>query len=106
MRARVALAAAALAAGGLAGVPAASWLPSVCNVVRSPVDTRAMVAYDAPSAATRAVAAAGGRVVGGIPALRALQVAFPTPAARDAALPLLAAAPGVRHAEAERVYEA
>jgi subtilisin family serine protease len=106
MRARVVLVAAALAAGGLAGVPAAETLPAVCNIVPAPVDTRAMVAYDAPSAATRAVAAAGGRVVGGIPALRALQVAFPTPAARAAALPLLAAAPGVRYVQPERVYEA
>lgn len=104
MRARVALVAAALTSGVIAVAPAQAWLPSVCNVVSTSAETRAMVGYAAPDTATRAVRAAGGRVVGGIGELRALQVSFPSQAARDAALPLLARAPGVRYAEAERVY--
>ena len=106
MRARVALVAVSLTAGGVVAAPAAALLPSVCNVVASPVETRAMVTYDASSAALRAVRAAGGRVVGGIDELDALQVAFPSKAARDAALPVVRRAPGVRAAEAERVFSA
>ncbi|HWL36414.1 MAG TPA: S8 family serine peptidase [Frankiaceae bacterium] len=104
MRARIVLVAASLIAGGVVAAPATALLPSVCNVAAAPVDTRAMVAYDASPAALRAVRAAGGRVVGGIERLDVLQVAFPSRVARDAALPVVRRAPGVRYAEAERVF--
>jgi serine protease len=106
VRARIVLVAASLTAGGVVAAPAHAFLPSVCNVVSSPVETRAMVAYDAAPAALRAVGAAGGRVVGGIERIGVLQVAFPSTAARDAALPAVRRAPGVRYAEAERVFRA
>ena len=106
MRARAVLLAAALAGAGLTGGPASAQLPSVCNVVATSTDTRALVAYDAPGTAARAVTAAGGRVVGGIAGLGVLQASFGTRAARDAAVRALAHAPGVRAVQAERTYAA
>jgi subtilisin family serine protease len=99
--------AAALAAGALVAAPAHALLPNVCSLVPSTAGTGAMVGYGAagPAAVTRAVTTAGGRVVGGIAALRAVEAAFPTRHARDAALPLLRES-GARYAEAERVFRA
>jgi subtilisin family serine protease len=86
---RVALLAAALAGAGtlVAPGPARALLPGFCSLV-GPVPTKALVRYDAtgPAGAARAVAAAGGRVVGAIPPLRVVEAAFPNGAARDAAV--------------------
>ncbi len=96
----------ALTGGLLAGPPpAAAFLPSVCYAVPATAEQRALVAYDrAPAAAVRAVEAAGGRVVGRINELGVVEAMFGSRALRDAALPVLAAAPGVRYADPEHVY--
>lgn len=108
MRTTTALLAAVLAYGGGVAAPAHAWLPSVCNVVAMDSESRALVAYDADGGrrVARAVAAAGGRVVGGIPGLDVLQVSFGSRAARDAALPVVERAPGVRGVQAERGAQA
>jgi subtilisin family serine protease len=106
MRSRTAaLAAAALASGALVAAPAHAFLPNVCGVVPSASGMAAMVAYGpaGPAAITRVVTQTGGHVTGGIAALHVVEAAFPTRAARDAALPLLRAS-GARYAEPERVY--
>ncbi|HVF03752.1 MAG TPA: S8 family serine peptidase [Frankiaceae bacterium] len=108
MRTTTAVLAAVLAYGGAVAAPADAWLPSVCNAVAMESGSSALVAYDARGGAraARAATAAGGLVVGGIPALNVLQVSFGSPVARDAALPLVARAPGVRGVQAESVARA
>jgi subtilisin family serine protease len=94
MRHRLAaLAALALAAGALSA-PAHAFLPGYCYAVPATAATRMLVSYAStgPDAAVRAVTAAGGRVVGGIARLRAVEAAFPSVALRDAAAPVLAGA--------------
>ena len=104
MRVRFVLPALLLAAQAVTAAPApAEYLPSVCNLVGTATGSTALVAGE-PAAVARAVAAAGGRVVGRIHELGVLQVSFGTRAARDATLPAVARAPGVRVAEPERVY--
>jgi thermitase len=107
-RGRALLLAAALGAGVLAAAPADASLPSVCYTVPALSDTRALVTYDANArnAAVRAVTAAGGRIVGGIPRLHTVEAAFGSRALRDAALPALRTAPGVRGADPEHVQRA
>ncbi len=105
MRLRLALAT-VLAGGGLVATPVSALLPSVCSVVPSLADTAALVAYDDAGPATRAVVASGGQVVGRIAELQVVEAAFPSEAVRDAALPLLRRAPGVRYADAEHAYQA
>jgi subtilisin family serine protease len=106
MRASLAAVAAALVVGGGLAAPATAYLPSVCNVVAASGTTALVSSGRSPAPAARAVAAAGGRVVGRVAELGVLQVAFGTPALRDAALPVLRRSPGVRAAEAERRYTA
>ena len=105
MRLRLALAT-VLAGGGLVATPVSALLPSVCSVVPSLADTAALVAYDDAGPATRAVVASGGQVVGRIAELQVVEAAFPSEAVRDAALPLLRRAPGVRYDDAEHAYPA
>jgi subtilisin family serine protease len=106
MRHRLAaLAAMALAAAGLVS-PAHAFLPGYCWAVPALAETAALVSY-APSgrdATVRAVTRAGGRIVGGVPRLGVVEAAFGTQAARDAAVPVLAAA-GLR-VQPEHVYRA
>jgi subtilisin family serine protease len=103
-----ALVALLMAAGGLVAAPAEALLPSLCYLAPEVSTPTALVAYDAAhrSDALRAVSGAGGTVVGGIPAIGAVQVSFPSAAALDAALPRLRTAPGVREAQAERTHTA
>ena len=106
MRRRAAGAVAAvLASGCLVSTPARAYLPSVCSTVPKTADQRALVAYDrSPNAAVRAVTAAGGTIVGRINELGVVEAAFGSRALRDAALPVLAASPGVRYADPEHTY--